>query len=158
MDECVWSFAINDNGVITHRQIAPITVIENARKLFSASIERLWALQAKLGIEKTINFLPQLLSDCQRHLHQLFQLLIHPLEDVLSLHTKLTIAPDGPLYYVPFHALYDGQAYLAENYVIHYVPNATSYLFCEQSSQSKPALGCAALQDDQPRCLLMGCR
>ncbi len=57
-------------------------------------------------------------------LRLLYELLIAPIAGRLTADT-LIIVPHGVLHYVPFHALYDGQAYLLENKVISYSPSAT---------------------------------
>jgi CHAT domain-containing protein len=57
-------------------------------------------------------------------LQRLYDLLLAPIADRLTADT-LMIVPHGPLHYVPFHALYNGNAYLLEQKTISYAPSAT---------------------------------
>jgi CHAT domain-containing protein/Tfp pilus assembly protein PilF len=60
----------------------------------------------------------------KRSARQLYDLLIGPAEQSLRGITKLCVVPDGPLWGLPFQALYrDGQGYLLERYVISYAPS-----------------------------------
>jgi len=58
-------------------------------------------------------------------LGQLYEGLVAPLRDQLAAYPQLTIVPHGPLHYLPFHALYDGQSYLLEQHTISYLPVAS---------------------------------
>jgi CHAT domain-containing protein/tetratricopeptide (TPR) repeat protein len=76
--------------------------------------------------------LAALTSNAQALLHQLYQLLIAPLEDQIAGYSKLMIVPHGPLHYLPFHALYNGASYLIERHEISYLPNASSLRYCRE--------------------------
>src|SRR5262245_25369161 len=56
---------------------------------------------------------------------QLFTLLIGPLAERLTIGQRLTIAPDGLLYYLPFETLIRNGDYLLGQYQIHYIPSAS---------------------------------
>ena len=68
-------------------------------------------------------------------LRDLYELLIAPLEEQLSGIEQLIIVPSGPLYYLPFSALFDcpecegvafsGGEYLIERYSLSYAPSLT---------------------------------
>lgn len=59
-------------------------------------------------------------------LKKLFDLLIAPVTTFLSPTTNyLTIVPYGPLHTLPFHALYDGNHFLIENFQVNYLPTAS---------------------------------
>ncbi|MFQ5341407.1 MAG: CHAT domain-containing protein, partial [Anaerolineae bacterium] len=58
-------------------------------------------------------------------LQQLYTALIAPLADTLALYPQLIIVPHGPLHYLPFHALHDGEAFLLEHHEITYLPGAS---------------------------------
>jgi CHAT domain-containing protein len=63
-------------------------------------------------------------------LHELYLALIQPLN--LSLEARrLVIVPHGALHRMPFHALFDGAAYLIDRYTISYAPSASLYALCE---------------------------
>lgn len=60
----------------------------------------------------------------KRPARQLYDLLIKPVESRLKGVTKLCIVPDGPLWHLPFQALYQGEkGYLLEQYVLFYAPS-----------------------------------
>lgn len=60
----------------------------------------------------------------KRPARQLYDLLIKPVESRLNGVTKLCIVPDGPLWHLPFQALYQGEkGYLLEQYVLFYAPS-----------------------------------
>lgn len=64
--------------------------------------------------------------------------LISPLTNLLSEYTRLIIAPDGPLFHLPFQALYDTNngRYLIETHKINYVSSATAWLLGRQPRES----------------------
>lgn len=65
--------------------------------------------------------------DLQDKLHELYQLLIAPVEGELQGKDTLIIVPAGPLWYVPFPALVDGDGrYLLERYTLAYAPSVAS--------------------------------
>ncbi|MHC4617837.1 MAG: CHAT domain-containing tetratricopeptide repeat protein [Planctomycetota bacterium] len=64
-------------------------------------------------------------------LRQLHELLLAPLADAMAQYPQLVIVPHGPLHYLPFHALYDGQSYLLEQHTISYLPVASLLRYCQ---------------------------
>ncbi len=62
-------------------------------------------------------------------LHELYVALIQPLEPSFD-GRRLIIAPYGALHRTPFHALFDGTAYLIDRYAISYAPSASLYALC----------------------------
>ncbi|MBN1877919.1 MAG: CHAT domain-containing protein [Anaerolineae bacterium] len=71
----------------------------------------------------------------------LYTALFAPLRDYIQT-GALLIAPHGPLHYIPWGALHDGQRFLVESYVIGYIPSASvlSYLPAHESAAGAPAL------------------
>ncbi len=45
---------------------------------------------------------------------------------------KLAVIPHGILHQVPFHALYDGSAYVIDRYEVTYAPSATVWALCQR--------------------------
>ena len=72
------------------------------------------------GMERFIN---QMKSRTEACLGNLYDRLVRPLERQLS-GEKLVIIPAGSLYYVPFHALFDGLKYMVERFETIYAPSA----------------------------------
>lgn len=67
--------------------------------------------------------------DYDFYLGKLHALLFEPLLPYLS-GQSLVIVPHGNLHTLPFHALYDGEHYLAEKFEISYAPSARVLLHC----------------------------
>jgi len=81
------------------------------------------------------------LASVHRRLQRLYDLLVAPLLDALRGCAELVIVPHGLLYYLPFHALHDGTAYLLERFCIAYAPSATVFSFCQQAEPPRTAGG-----------------
>jgi CHAT domain-containing protein len=76
--------------------------------------------------------LPLLEQSARRALTALYTALIVPVAALLGSQggdapapRQLTIVPHGPLHQAPFHALFDGERYLVDQFEIAYVPSAT---------------------------------
>jgi CHAT domain-containing protein len=70
-------------------------------------------------------------------LNKLYKLLIAPVAAQLPPSSGyLTIVPYGPLHTLPFHALYDGEHFLIENYQVNYFP-ASSLLMQRDASEKE---------------------
>lgn len=67
----------------------------------------------------------RLLADVRRELAALHTVLVGPLHGALAGVERLVIIPHGPLHTVPFHALWDGQRSLIEEYEVLYAPSAS---------------------------------
>ncbi len=74
----------------------------------------------------------RLIPNVQGLMKALYSVLIAPLKASLGRCGRLIIVPHGSLHYLPFHALYDGDAYLVERYPISYLPGASYLHYCEQ--------------------------
>ncbi len=63
------------------------------------------------------------------HLENLYTELIAPIRDHLET-DRLIIVPHGGLHYLPFHALWDGEEFLLDRFVISYAPSASVFAMC----------------------------
>lgn len=72
------------------------------------------------GMER---FLGQMKSRSDACLANLYDRLLRPIEHLLK-GSSLVIIPAGLLHYVPFHALYDGENYVVEQFETTYAPSA----------------------------------
>jgi len=126
----VWAFVVDGMGIRTYRELAPLTEVETARRRFSAAVERALGLSVRYGLGPLARYLPSLLADAEAQLAALYDLLIRPLAAHLPAGAPLVISPDGPLHYVPFHALRDDAAYLIERHSVSYTPSATVLDLC----------------------------
>jgi tetratricopeptide (TPR) repeat protein len=75
----------------------------------------------------------------QRVLASLYDELVAPLKPLLGAPPaseggphKITIIPHGLLHRVPFHALFDGEAYLLDRFEVSYAPSATVFSLCQK--------------------------
>jgi CHAT domain-containing protein/tetratricopeptide (TPR) repeat protein len=93
-----------------------------------------------------------LLPLSQQQLRWLYCDLLGPLRPLLAGARRLLIAPDGPLFRVPFHALYDGEGYLLEQAEVAYVPSAGALRLCQENQRR---LG-REQRAERPRALLVG--
>ena len=69
-------------------------------------------------------FLPELKRRTDVHLKRLHDLLFSPLLEHLGTRSRLVVVPAAALYYLPFQALFDGEAYLIESRELVYSPSA----------------------------------
>ncbi|MEJ2706928.1 MAG: CHAT domain-containing protein [Anaerolineales bacterium] len=76
----------------------------------------------------------RLKRNAQGILQRLYDDLIAPLHlpggNGLGPYKHLVVVPHGPLHYLPFQALFDGQTYLLENQEISYLPGASFLRYC----------------------------
>ena len=83
-----------------------------------------------------------LTSLVQRVLSSLHDELVTPLRPLpgepSSGPQKLTIIPHGLLHRVPFHALFDGEAYLLDRFEVSYAPSATVFSLCQKRDRRSP--------------------
>jgi tetratricopeptide (TPR) repeat protein len=81
----------------------------------------------------------------RRVLASLYDELVAPLEPLLGASSasgrgpqKITIIPHGLLHRVPFHALFDGEAYLLDRFEVSYAPSATVFSLCQKQLPRGP--------------------
>jgi hypothetical protein len=81
------------------------------------------------------------LPPVQHHLRLLYQELVAPVRDRLR-GDRLVIVPHDVLHYVPFHALFDGGAYLIDSFATTYAPSASVLALCHRAAarSSGPSL------------------
>jgi CHAT domain-containing protein/tetratricopeptide (TPR) repeat protein len=76
-------------------------------------------------------------EQAQQQLNWLYDDLIRPVETALNGAERLIIAPDGPLYDLPFQALNDGQASLLDKVEVSYAPSATTFRLCRENAAQR---------------------
>lgn len=75
------------------------------------------------GASGVRNHLELLTKRAQHYLHELYQILLQPLEEIIG-NRRLAIVPHKALHYVPFQALFDGEKYVNERREVCYAPSA----------------------------------
>ena len=80
--------------------------------------------------------IPSLVTNAQVLLKQFYALLLKPVHHIFRTYSKLIIVPHGLLHYLPFHAFYDGEAFLLEQHAISYLPGASLLRHCHETPPS----------------------
>ncbi|PIR00336.1 MAG: hypothetical protein COV66_07585 [Nitrospinae bacterium CG11_big_fil_rev_8_21_14_0_20_45_15] len=68
---------------------------------------------------------------------ELYKILIKPIAISIS-KNRIIISPHGPLHYLPFQLLHDGEKYLVEDYTLNYIPSATVLRYLANKSPIGP--------------------
>jgi CHAT domain-containing protein len=125
--------------VLTHNQlhITPVTLQPRIQKLLQ--LLQFQLSKFRLDPQYLNTFSQSLLESTRAHLKGLYQELIAPIAHLLK-SEHLVFVQHGPLHYVPFHALNDGESYLIDRFSVSYAPSASVYALC-QAKQSKAAGG-----------------
>ncbi len=116
--------------VLTRESLAvvPLTTVSRVQEVLHLLQFQLSKFQ--FGPEYVARAGPALLAATQAHLRHLHEELVAPLELTGCAH--VAVVPHGVLHYVPFHALFDGQQYLADRHTVSYAPSASIYMLCCQ--------------------------
>ena len=107
---------------------AAITLQPRVRKLLQ--LLRFQLSKFRLDPQYVEKFKTAMFESIQGHLHGLYQELVAPLRPLLR-QKHVLFVPHGQLHHVPFHALYDGQSYLIDQFSISYAPSASVYALCK---------------------------
>nr|MBC8285165.1 CHAT domain-containing protein [Nitrospinota bacterium] len=68
---------------------------------------------------------------------ELYEILIKPIALNIS-KNRIIISPHGPLHYLPFQLLHDGEKYLLEDHTLNYIPSATILRYLANKSPIGP--------------------
>jgi CHAT domain-containing protein/tetratricopeptide (TPR) repeat protein len=122
-------------AVVTRNSIdiTPITVF--SRVLHFLHLLRFQLSKFRMGSTYTQRFEQPLLQATHSHLESLYAELIAPLRAHLQA-KHLIFVPHGPLHFLPFHALKNGDSYLCDTHTISYAPSATVFALCQGKSPS----------------------
>jgi CHAT domain-containing protein/predicted negative regulator of RcsB-dependent stress response len=122
-------------AVVTRNSIdiTPITVF--SRVLHFLHLLRFQLSKFRMGSTYTQRFEQPLLQATHSHLESLYAELIGPLRAHLQA-KHLIFVPHGPLHFLPFHALKNGDSYLCDTHTISYAPSATVFALCQGKSPS----------------------
>ncbi len=82
------------------------------------------------------------LANIRSVLQRIYGLLLAPLEGLLGGAYSLVVVPHGPLHYLPFHALFDGQSYLLERFEVSYLPGSSLLRYAREA---RPGAGTGML-------------
>ncbi len=108
------------------RPLTPAARVDNLLRLLRFQFSKF-----RVGAGHFDPFKESLLQATQAHLADLYSELLAPLRPDLR-GDNLVIVPHGPLHYLPFHALYDGEKYLVDRFGVSYAPSASVYALCQK--------------------------
>jgi CHAT domain-containing protein len=120
----VLAFVISRNDARVFRRLCPATRIISLQERLRFQFEKFMLGPEYLNIHSA-----QILESTRRHLHDLYRNLLAPfITQIKTPH--VTIVPHGTLHFLPFHAFYDGEKYLIDDYEVSYAPSASVFKYC----------------------------
>jgi CHAT domain-containing protein len=124
LDGELLAFIVTNEGVECVRGLGNEAEVTMLLEQFRFQISSL-----RYGAERMRKHLPSLTARANTHLQKLYELLLRPVEERIGAR-RLVIVPHRTLHYVPFHALYDGAAYVIERREVCYAPSAIVLRHC----------------------------
>lgn len=122
--EEVLCFVISSKGAKVFRKLAPPSRIQALQERLAFQLEKFL-----LGPDYVRAHTEQILEATNHYLQALYDVLVAPLvSDIRTPH--ITIVPHGLLHFLPFHAFFDGQNYLIDQFEISYAPSASVLRYC----------------------------
>ncbi len=125
VDDRLMAFAMTRGGFQVFPYVAPVSALRTSFDLLRFQLTKF-----NLGAAYLEKFGSKLLEAVKEHLHELYIELIPPIHEALEGRRAIIVVPHAFLHYIPFHALYDGERYLIDDYEISYAPSATVYRSC----------------------------
>lgn len=154
-DELI-AFVVRADALTFTRNIGHISAVQAHLRQLDVQWQRVQSNPQAMA-----RHLPQLTRSAQTVLRGLFAELIEALRPAFSpaptdaVHS-LVIVPHGPLHHVPFHALFDGERYLIDDFEISYAPSGTVFAQCQQRAPASAPASAPAQPHDLGRALVVG--
>src|SRR5258708_642729 len=114
-------------------EIAPVSVVSRITNLLH--LLRFQFAKFRMGAAYTDKFAQPLLRATLAHLEGLYRELIEPIRARLT-GKHVIFVPHGPLHFLPFHALRNGEEYLCDAYTVSYAPSANVFALCQERTSS----------------------
>lgn len=124
VDGQLLAFVVTDEGVEIIRHLGSEAEVGILLGQLRFQIEAL-----RYGSRRMRKHMKDLIARIQHHLRALYDILLRPVEARIG-GRRLVVVPHRALYYIPFHALYDGKSYVIERREIAYAPSAVVLLHC----------------------------
>ena len=123
-------FAITAEDLVTHELPGSTEQLERLLPLLHAHLDpRTWPNPQNPSQEVV-----------RRLLHKLYDILVKPVAELLPPSPgQVTIVPYGPLFKLPFHALYDGSRFLVEQFQINYLPASSILIHLDTLKRERSA-------------------
>jgi CHAT domain-containing protein len=125
-------------AVITRNEIRILPVTLLSRVAHFLQLLRFQLSKFRMGNEYVRRFEEPLLRATHSHLEALYGELIAPLRPFFQ-GKHLIVVPHGPLHFLPFHALRNGEEYLSDAFTVSYAPSATVFCWCQEKPASASA-------------------
>jgi tetratricopeptide (TPR) repeat protein len=116
----VLAFSVTREDIQVHRSLITLSQLTRFLSLLRLNLHRLSPALLARGDPLDSEW-----ANLQGLFGRLYAALVLPLADRLASFEHLIVVPHGPLHYLPFHALCDGQGYLLERCEISYLPNSS---------------------------------
>lgn len=117
-------FIVSGQGSRVVRRLCPAARVLSQQERLGFQLEKFL-----LGKDYIATHSNQILEGTKRHLHELYKHLVAPfIGEIETPH--LAIVPHGSLHFLPFHAFFDGEKYLIDDYEISYAPSASVLKYC----------------------------
>jgi tetratricopeptide (TPR) repeat protein len=113
-----------DRRSLTFVPVGGVAAVREHFELLKFQLSKL-----RLGAAYVRTFGTALEAATHAHLRALHDLLVAPARARLT-GSHVVVVPHGFLHYLPFHALHDGTAYLADALAVSYAPSASVYALC----------------------------
>lgn len=107
--------------------VVPLAEAKEVRRLLSLLQFQLSKFRLQPGYVSA--FADQLQAATEAHLRDLHAALIAPVHHLLKA-AHLVVVPHDILHALPFHALFDGERYLIDQFTVSYAPSASVYRLC----------------------------
>ncbi len=113
-----------DRRSLTFVPVGDVAAVRDRFELLKFQLSKL-----RLGTAYIRTFGAAVGAAMHAHLRTLDELLVAPVRARLT-GSHVVVVPHGFLHYLPFHALHDGTAYLADAFAVSYAPSASVYALC----------------------------
>lgn len=124
LDGRLLAFVVTDERIEVVRELGSETEVGEALSQLRFQLGAL-----RHGSERVRQHLAPLTARARHHLGTLYDILLRPIEARLGAR-RLVVVPFRALHYVPFHALFDGEAYVVERREVCYAPSAGVLRHC----------------------------
>ena len=122
---CVYACVITQ-GDLVMRPLGDAEHVKNTVRRFQFQISKF-----QLPHDYLVTFERSIHEATVVHLNELYESLVAPVVDSLR-GSELVIVPHAFMHYLPFHAFYDGQRYLVDDYAVSYAPSASVFVHCHE--------------------------
>jgi CHAT domain-containing protein len=138
-------FAVTAEDLVTHELPGGAEQLERLIPLLHAHLDpRTWPNPQNPSQEVV-----------RRLLKKLYDMLVKPVAELLPPSSgQITIVPHGPLFKLPFHALYDGSRFLVEQFQINYLPASSILIYLDALKHERSARIAQTMRPAEPPLVL----